>query len=61
MIQIQKHYRPIEVAALLGVSKSSVYSWIQTGKIKAIRYGAHSMGIPETEVRRFMSGEKGAI
>lgn len=60
MTVIQKHFRPLEVAALLGVSKASIYSWIQTGRIKAIRYGPRSMGIAETEVRRFMAGAQGA-
>jgi excisionase family DNA binding protein len=56
MTPIQKHYRPVEVAKLLGVSRAAIYLWIAEGRIKAVRYGPRSMGIAETEVRKFMAG-----
>ncbi len=55
----ERLYRTREVAELLNISVSGVKKWIKEGKIRAIRVGRFWM-IPESEVRRILSGVKPA-
>lgn len=34
-----KYYTPTEVAELLGVSLTTVYSWVQSGRLKSYKFG----------------------
>lgn len=56
MTPIQKHYRIGEAAELLGLSRSTLYLYVQEGRIKAVKYGKRAMGIPADALRDFMRG-----
>jgi excisionase family DNA binding protein len=49
-------YRPTEVAAALGVSRSRVYAWIADGSIRTTIVGSR-LRVPATELARL--GEEG--
>ena len=34
-----KYYTPSEVSELLGVSLTTVYSWVQQGRLKSYKFG----------------------
>ncbi len=42
-----------EVARRLGVHRSTVWQWISTGALKAVRVGQRYMGIEPDELARF--------
>jgi len=48
--------RPKEVCRLLGVSYVTLRRWIKEGKIKAVQTLGGKYRIPESEVRRLLSG-----
>ncbi len=45
-----------EAAKLLGVSRHSIYRWIEKGLIRAVRLPSGRYRIPESEVRRILEG-----
>lgn len=56
IVKIQKHYRINEAAGLLGLSRSTIYLYIQEGRLKAVKYGKRALGIPADSLREFMQG-----
>jgi len=42
----KQFYRPDEIAKMLRFAKSTIYRWIRTGKIRAIKMGA-SYRVPD--------------
>jgi len=51
--------RPKEACRLLGVSYSTLRRWIKEGRIKAVQTLGGKYRIPESEVRRLLSGAVG--
>jgi excisionase family DNA binding protein len=47
----QRLYRPTEAAESLGVSRSSMYLWIQQGLVRTVRVGSRSR-VPASELDR---------
>ncbi len=45
-----------ELASLLGVSRISVYNWVKTGRIPAVRVG-RNYAIRQADARRLLSPE----
>lgn len=45
------YYTPIEAAAALSVDRRTIYNWIRSNSLKAIRFGK-SWRIPRTEIER---------
>ena len=45
---------PAEVAELLRVSKRTVLRWVETGELRAFRFGPRLLRIPRSEVERFL-------
>lgn len=60
MTMIQRHYRVDEVAALLGVSKWTVYRLVKAGRLKMIEVGKRAKGVPAESLRDLMKGEQKA-
>lgn len=60
MTMIQRHYRVDEVAALLGVSKWTVYRLVKAGRLKMIEVGKRAKGVPADSLRDLMKGEQKA-
>ena len=56
MTGIQRHYRVPEVMELLGVSRWTVYRWAKEGRIKLVRYGKRTTGVPADSLRDLMRG-----
>jgi excisionase family DNA binding protein len=56
MTPIQRHYRVDEVAALLGVSKWTVYRLVNAGHLKLIKLGKRASGVPADSLRAHMQG-----
>ena len=46
-------YTPEELAAMLKVTRQAIYSWIQQGRIEAVRIG-RTVRIPGAEVERLL-------
>jgi excisionase family DNA binding protein len=44
-------YGPVEAARLLGKGEATVWRWIRSGKILAVRIGGRTL-IPEKEIER---------
>jgi excisionase family DNA binding protein len=57
MTPIQRHYRVDEVAALLGVSKWTVYRLVNAGQLKLIKIGKRASGVPADSLRNLMRGD----
>lgn len=53
----RKAYRPVEVAAVLGVSRAWVYRLIQEGEIQSIKVG-HRLLIPAGAVDELLRSGK---
>jgi len=51
--------RPKEVCRILGVSYPTLRRWIKEGRIRAIQTVGGKYRIPESEVKRLLSGETG--
>lgn len=54
---MEKHYTPEDIASNLQVHLKTVYNWIKSGKLKAVKVG-HFWRISETELNRLLKGEK---
>jgi len=52
-IEDTRLYRTGEVAALIGVTRQTVLSWIKKGWIRAVRFGKHYR-IRGSDLRRFL-------
>ena len=50
---MNKFYSPITVAKMLEVSRLTVYRWIKSGKLKAVKVGG-SVRIREEDLREFI-------
>ena len=48
-------YKAEEVAAILGVSRSTVYNLIKEGKIQTVRLGPQLVRISRTEIDRYVA------
>lgn len=46
----KERFRPDEVAKYLDMSVKTIYSWIATGKMNAIRTGGRALRIPREEI-----------
>lgn len=53
---MEKYYTPEEIADNFKVNRKTVYNWIQSGKLKAVKIG-HFWRISETELNRLLVGE----
>ncbi|MDD5204411.1 MAG: helix-turn-helix domain-containing protein [Desulfobacterales bacterium] len=51
-------FHPREAAEYLGVDVKTIYGWISTGKMEAIRIGERILRIPRDEIKKM---EKPAI
>lgn len=49
----KEYYSPKEIAALLGKSDFTVRTWINTGKLKAVKVG--QWRIPKESLQEFLS------
>jgi excisionase family DNA binding protein len=45
-------YRPDEVAKKYNVSRSTVYFWIDTGKLEAVKIAGFTLRIPKDELQK---------
>ena len=48
-------YRPREVARMTGLAAPTIYKWIASGELKAVRNG-RTLIVPAEEVNRLMAG-----
>ena len=48
--------RVSEVAALLGVPKQTVYTWVRAGKIPSLKLGAAVL-VPISQLRQVLGGD----
>lgn len=46
-----------QAAAYLAVSRSTIYRWLDSGKLSAVRIGGRSQRIPLRELRKVVSPE----
>jgi len=56
-----KYYTPKEIAEMLNISDRTVYAWINTGKVRAVRYRERRMLISEIELNKYLSKYWGTI
>lgn len=54
---IKKYFKISEVAEALGLQYQTVWRWVKTGKLKAVRTHTGRLLIPVEEVRRIL-GDK---
>lgn len=47
-------YRPDEVALLLRVTRQTVYNWIESGDLRAIKIGGRALRIGRDDVLEFI-------
>lgn len=59
MSGIQRHYRVEEAAALLGISKWTVYRLVKVGSLTLVKVGKRASAIPADSLRAFMKEAKG--
>ena len=45
-------FQPREAAEYLGVDVKTVYGWISTGKMEAVRVGPRTLRIPRDEIKK---------
>ena len=45
-------FRPDEAAEILDISVKTIYSWIATGQMEAVRIGPRSLRIPREEIEK---------
>ena len=57
MENVERMFKPSEVAKMLNVDRHTVTRWIREGKIKAIKLPSGRYGIPESEVKRILEGK----
>jgi len=50
-------YKVVEVAALLGVDRSSVYDLVRIGKIRAVRMSGGTLLIPRIAIDEYLGGD----
>lgn len=55
-MNIQDGYSTVEAAEFLNIGYATLYRWIKSGKIKAIKLGGRTL-IPASEIDRFQDGE----
>src|SRR5919108_921032 len=48
----RRHYNVSEAAALLGVSRVSVWRWIRAGRLRAVRLGHRTVRIAREDLQR---------
>ena len=56
MEKLERLLRVSEVAKILNVERHTVLNWIKKGKLRAIRLPGGRFRIPESEVKRIVSG-----
>jgi len=50
----KKLFRPDELAEIFGVSKQTVYLWIETGELEAVRIGKKTIRIKRSEAMKMV-------
>lgn len=55
---VEVHLSVPEVRKRLGVHKMTVYRWISTGLLPAVRLGPRMLRIPESALSKFLSGKR---
>jgi excisionase family DNA binding protein len=53
---VQRHYRILEAAELLGISKWTVYRLVKEGRLTLVKVGKRASGIPADSLRGLMKG-----
>jgi excisionase family DNA binding protein len=54
VIELERHYRAREAAALLGVTERSVRTWIAEGRLPVIRVSRTAVLIPASAIRAML-------
>jgi excisionase family DNA binding protein len=54
---VQRHYRILEAAELLGISKWTVYRLVKEGRLTLVKVGKRASGIPADSLRNLMRGD----
>lgn len=52
--ELKQHVTPAEAAKLLSVAKLTVYNWIKSGKLPAVRLGGKTLRIELDALHEFM-------
>jgi len=47
-------FRPLDIAILFDVSIKTIYSWVDTGKLDAVRIGGRTLRIPYRSLIKFI-------
>lgn len=55
-MRTEKSYSPIEVASHAGVSRRTVYTWIRSGILPAVKVGPKLWRITESALATFLQG-----
>lgn len=55
---MEQFLTPEEIAAKLKVHRETVYNWIRSGRLKAVRAG-RQLRVAESELRRFLGTQEG--
>jgi len=50
----KKLFRPDELAEIFGVSKQTVYLWIETGELEVVRIGKKTIRIKRSEAMKMV-------
>ena len=56
-LEVRAAYSPPQAARLLGIGENSVYNFIHSGRLHAVRVGRRFY-IPASELVRFLEGEQ---
>lgn len=54
---MEKLYTVPEAAEALRMHEQTIYKWLRSGKLKSVRPGLKWL-IPESEIQKFLSGQK---
>ena len=59
MENMERMFKPSEVAKMLNIDRHTVTRWIREGRIKAVKLPSGRYRIPESEVRKILEGGGG--
>lgn len=54
-----RYWTVAEIAAMLHVSKKSVYEWVKSGELKAVDLGSQTKRVQEEDLQQFLTERKG--